>query len=122
MNLYKRALELKDEIILHRRFFHKNAETRDERMAWFREARFGIFIHYGLYSTLGTGEWSQANENYTREEYAALAKSFAPKDGCAREWCELAKKAGAKYAYRCFRSYYPQIHQGTDFSEGDQKW
>ena len=74
------------------------AKTRDERMAWFREARFGIFIHYGLYSQLGTGEWSQANENYPRDEYALLAKEFAPKEGCAREWCELAKKAGAKYA------------------------
>lgn len=74
------------------------AKTRDERMAWFREARFGIFIHYGLYSQLGTGEWSQANENYPHNEYALLAKEFAPKEDCAREWCELAKKAGAKYA------------------------
>ena len=74
------------------------AQTRAERMAWFREARFGIFIHYGLYSALGTGEWSQANENYTVAEYEKLAGKFAPKEGCAREWCELAKKAGAKYA------------------------
>ncbi len=73
------------------------AKTRDERMAWFREARFGIFIHYGLYAQLGTGEWSQANENYTREEYEKLANTFSPKEGCAREWCELAKKSGAKY-------------------------
>lgn len=90
------------------------AQTRDERMAWFREARFGIFIHYGLYAQLGTGEWSQANENYTREEYAELAKSFAPKDGCAREWCELAKKAGAKYAVLTTRH-----HEG--FSLWDSK-
>ncbi len=73
------------------------AKTRDQRMAWFREARFGMFIHYGLYSQLGTGEWSQANQNYTVEEYEEFAKSFAPKEGCAREWCALAKKAGAKY-------------------------
>ena len=73
------------------------AATRDERMSWFREARFGIFIHYGLYSELGTGEWSQANQNYTVEEYEKLTKTFAPKEGCAREWCKLAKKAGAKY-------------------------
>ena len=90
------------------------AQTRDERMAWFREARFGIFIHYGLYAQLGTGEWSQANENYTHEEYAELAKSFAPKEGCAREWCELAKKAGAKYAVLTTRH-----HEG--FSLWDSK-
>lgn len=74
------------------------AKTRDQRMAWFRDARFGMFIHYGLYAQLGTGEWSQANQNFTVAEYEELAKSFAPKEGCAREWCALAKKAGAKYA------------------------
>ena len=74
------------------------AKTRDERMAWWREARFGMFIHYGLYSELGTGEWSQANQNYTVAEYETLAKSFSPKEGCAGEWCALAKRMGAKYA------------------------
>lgn len=90
------------------------AATRDERMAWFREARFGMFIHYGLYSALGTGEWSQANENYTVAEYEKLAGKFAPKEGCAREWCELAKKAGAKYAVLTTRH-----HEG--FSLWDSK-
>lgn len=90
------------------------AQTRDERMAWFREARFGMFIHYGLYSALGTGEWSQANENYTVAEYEKLAGKFAPKEGCAREWCELAKKAGAKYAVLTTRH-----HEG--FSLWDSK-
>ncbi len=73
------------------------AADRDERMAWWRDARFGMFIHYGLYAQLGTGEWSQANQNYTVAEYEQLAKSFAPKEGCAREWCALAKRSGAKY-------------------------
>ena len=90
------------------------AATRDERMAWFREARFGMFIHYGLYSALGTGEWSQANENYTVAEYEALAARFAPKKDCAREWCETAKKAGAKYAVLTTRH-----HEG--FSLWDSK-
>ena len=90
------------------------AQTRDERMAWFREARFGMFIHYGLYSALGTGEWSQANENYTVAEYEKLTGKFAPKEGCAREWCELAKKAGAKYAVLTTRH-----HEG--FSLWDSK-
>ena len=92
----------------------KVAATRDERMSWFREARFGMFIHYGLYSELGTGEWAQANENYTIGEYEALAARFAPKEGCAREWCELAKKSGAKYAVLTTRH-----HEG--FSLWDSK-
>lgn len=73
------------------------ASTRDQRMEWFRNARLGMFIHYGLYSQIGTGEWSQANQDYTVEEYETLAKTFAPKEGCAREWCALAKRMGAKY-------------------------
>ena len=84
--------------ISRREYEAETAKTRDRRMAWFREARFGMFIHYGLYSALGTGEWSQANENYTVAEYEELAKHFAPKEDCAREWCALAKRMGAKYA------------------------
>ncbi len=90
------------------------AQTRDERMSWFREARFGMFIHYGLFSALGTGEWSQANENYTVAEYEALTARFAPKEGCAREWCELAKRSGAKYVVLTTRH-----HEG--FSLWDSK-
>ena len=92
----------------------KVAATRDERMILFREARFGMFIHYVLYSELGTGECAQANENYTIGEYEALAARFAPKEGCAREWCELAKKSGAKYAVLTTRH-----HEG--FSLWDSK-
>ena len=73
------------------------ASTRDQRMKWFKEARFGMFIHYGLYSQLGTGEWSQANENYTVKEYEELARTFAPKEGVCEEWCKLAKSMGARY-------------------------
>ncbi len=73
------------------------ASTRDARMAWWREARFGMFVHFGLYSILGRNEWAQARENIPKEEYAKLAEQFHPKPGCAREWAALAKKAGMKY-------------------------
>ena len=73
------------------------ARTRDERMAWWREARFGMFIHYGLYSQLGRNEWVMACENIPVKEYEKLADTFAPKEGCCREWAALAKKAGCKY-------------------------
>ena len=73
------------------------ASTRYERMKWFREARYGLFIHYGLYSQLGRGEWVQVEEDIDREEYARLAHTFAPKEGCCREWARLAKEAGMKY-------------------------
>lgn len=71
--------------------------TRDERMAWWREARFGMFIHYGLYSLLGRQEWVMAHENQPVEEYEKLADQFHPKPGAPREWAALARKAGMKY-------------------------
>ena len=73
------------------------AATRDERMKWWREARFGMFVHFGLYSQMGRHEWAQVCENIPPEEYAQLADSFKPKEGCCREWAALAKKAGMKY-------------------------
>ncbi len=73
------------------------AATRDERMQWWREARFGVFVHYGLYAQLGRNEWVQTCENIPVEEYEKLAETFAPKEGCCREWAAMAKKAGAKY-------------------------
>jgi alpha-L-fucosidase len=73
------------------------AASRDSRMAWWRDARFGMFIHYGLYSQLGRQEWAMSLENYPIAEYEKLAASFCPKPGAPREWAALAKKAGMKY-------------------------
>ena len=43
---------------------------------WFRRARYGLFVHYGLYSLLGRGEWAMNREAIPREEYAKLADRF----------------------------------------------
>ncbi len=69
-----------------------------ERMAWFHEARFGMFIHWGLYSLLGRGEWVMLEERIPAAEYAKLAGEFAPKKFDAFAWADLAVQAGAKYA------------------------
>ena len=73
------------------------AATRDNRMEWWREARFGMFIHYGLFSQVGRNEWVMACENVPPQEYEKLADTFSPKEGCCREWAKLAKEAGCKY-------------------------
>lgn len=73
------------------------AASRDERMKWWREARFGMFIHYGLFSQVGRNEWVMACENVPPQEYEKLADTFSPKEGCCREWAKLAKEAGCKY-------------------------
>lgn len=73
------------------------AQTRDKRMKWWREARFGMFVHLGLYSVYGKHEWAMALENWPIEEYEKFAEGFRPQEGCCREWAKLAKQAGMKY-------------------------
>jgi alpha-L-fucosidase len=73
------------------------AATRDERMKWWREARFGMFIHYGLYALYGREEWVMLLENIPTAEYEKQADRFQPRPGCAREWAKLAAEAGMKY-------------------------
>lgn len=90
------------------------ARSRDRRMAWWREARFGMFIHYGLYAQLGRNEWAQVLENMPVKEYEKLARTFAPKPGAPRQWAKLAKRAGMKYMVMTTRH-----HEG--FSLWDSK-
>jgi len=66
-------------------------------MKWFHEARFGIFVHWGLYSLLGRGEWVMHVERIPADEYAKLARKFNPKKFDADAWAALAKEAGARY-------------------------
>ena len=67
------------------------------RVRWFKDARFGIYVHFGLYSLLGRGEWTMYSERINPEEYAKLANDFLPEPGCAEEWVATAKAAGANY-------------------------
>jgi alpha-L-fucosidase len=71
--------------------------TRETRMKWWHEARFGMFIHWGLYSTLGRHEWAMEEEGIPVAEYEQQAKLFKPKPNAARDWAKLAKIAGQKY-------------------------
>ncbi len=90
------------------------AESRDRRMKWWRESRFGMFIHYGLYSLYEHHEWAMVYENIPIDEYEKLADDFNPKPGAPREWAALAKKAGMKYMVMTTRH-----HEG--FSLWDSK-
>ena len=73
------------------------ADDGDARMKWWREARFGMFIHFGLYAIPGRGEWVQWNEQIPVEEYAKLADQFNPTNFNPDAWAETAKAAGMKY-------------------------
>lgn len=78
-------------------YLQQVAETHDERIQWWREARFGMFIHWGLYAQLGRHEWVMNRERIPLAEYEKLADTWHPKPRPAREWAALAKKAGMKY-------------------------
>jgi alpha-L-fucosidase len=71
-----------------------------ERVAareWFRDARFGMFIHWGVYSQLGAGEWVMEQRGIPIPTYEWLASAFNPVKFDAREWVSLAKAAGVRY-------------------------
>ncbi len=68
-----------------------------EDKKWWRDAKVGMFIHWGLYSIVGKGEWAYFNEAIPHDEYAALAEEFDPQDFSPRLWAEIAEDFGAKY-------------------------
>jgi len=72
------------------------AERRAARQ-WFRDAKFGMFIHWGVYSLLGQGEWVMQQRELPIGPYEWLATTFNPVKFDARAWVSLAKGAGAKY-------------------------
>src|SRR5215813_11015352 len=72
----------------------RDSETR---MKWWHQAKFGMFVHWGLYSVLGRHEWVMENEGIPVAEYEQLAKRFTPKPNAARAWAKLARQAGQKY-------------------------
>lgn len=74
-----------------------NQEIR-ERTKWFMEARFGMFIHWGLYSIPAKGEWMMSEAEMSVSEYKQYFDLFDPVDYNPREWVRLAKEAGMQYA------------------------
>jgi len=68
-----------------------------EARKWFQEAKFGLFIHWGVYSVLGDGEWVMNNQNIAINEYEKLPSFFNPIAYNAEEWVQMAKAAGMKY-------------------------
>ena len=93
--------------------YYPSAEVQKSRDA-FAADRFGIFLHWGLYSTFAQGEWYMQNEDIDRDEYAKAADGFYPHNFNAREWVKAFKAAGAKYI-----TFTSRHHEG--FSMWDTK-
>lgn len=71
----------------------ENLDARE----WFQQAKFGLFVHWGVYSLLGDGEWVMNNQNIAIDEYKKLPTFFNPIDFNAQAWVTMAKEAGMKY-------------------------
>lgn len=69
----------------------------EDKLRWFTEARFGMFIHFGLYSLLGRGEWVMYLESIPKDDYEKLMDKFRIERFDADEWAQAAKEAGMRY-------------------------
>jgi alpha-L-fucosidase len=66
-------------------------------MQWWRDSKFGLFIHFGLYSVLGQGEWAMFNKRMDTSEYGKLKDSFSISKFSGKNWVDVARQAGCKY-------------------------
>lgn len=89
----------------------QNLEARSK----FEDAKFGLFIHWGISSELGAGEWIMNNRNIKVDDYKKLVNAFYPHDFDAAKWVSLAKDAGMKYI-----TFVSRHHDG--FSLWDTKY
>ena len=75
-----------------------NYDVVMKRTEWFRKDRFGLFIHWGLYSVAARHEWIKKREKMTDDEYQKYFDNFTAEHYVPKEWAKMAKNAGMKYA------------------------
>ena len=73
------------------------SNPRKANLEWFKKSKIGLFIHYGLYSQLGRGEWVQLRDTIPVSDYAKLKETFNPSNFDADKITDLAISAGMKY-------------------------
>jgi len=79
-------------------FLVKDSPTKEEKMEWFKNAKLGVFIHWGIYSVNGISEsWSFYNERISHEDYMKQLDGFTAENYKPKEWAKLIKESGAKY-------------------------
>jgi len=81
-----------------KKIFSESATAKEKRMAWWTNDRFGMFIHWGIYSMAARHEWVKHNEHMTNEEYQKYFDFFNPDQFDPATWAKQAKAAGMKYA------------------------
>ena len=73
-------------------------EERKKRTEWFMDARFGMFIHWGLYAIPGRDAWVRSDEQMSMEDYEQYFEEWNPVNYDPKKWAKAAKNAGMKYA------------------------
>ena len=95
------ASKLKNNVVFKRGLTVKSADIKlsSEDLAWWRDAKFGMFIHWGIYAIPADGEWYRhfGREILSHEAYDRLADEFAPRHFDAREWVRTAQMTGMRY-------------------------
>lgn len=91
----------------------ENLKAREE----FADSRFGVFIHWGIYSMFAQGEWYLQNAGLNRDEYAKAADAFYPHRFSAKEWVSAIKASGAKYI--CFTTRHHDSFSMWDTAESE---
>lgn len=81
-----------------KKIWNETEEQKKERMAWWTEARFGMFIHWGLYAQAARHEWVKKRERISDEDYQKYFEMFNPDLFDPADWAKKAKAAGMKYA------------------------
>ena len=81
-----------------KKIWDETAEQKTERMKWWTDARFGMFIHWGLYAQAARHEWVKKNERISDEDYQKYFEIFNPDLFDPAEWAKKVKAAGMKYA------------------------
>lgn len=77
---------------------NETPEEKMKRMQWWTDARFGMFIHWGLYALPARHEWVKNREHITNEQYQKYFEQFNPDEFDPKQWAKKAKAAGMKYA------------------------
>jgi alpha-L-fucosidase len=85
-------------VFTQEKIWDETPQQKTQRMQWWTDARFGMFIHWGIYALPARHEWVKNKERLTNEEYQKYFDQFNPDLYDPREWARMAKNAGMKYA------------------------
>ncbi len=96
--LFTFILTIMSSLMIKAQLPDETPEQKAERMKWWTDARFGMFIHWGLYALPARHEWVKRYERMTNDEYEKYFSLFNPDLFDPHEWAKMAKEAGMKYA------------------------